>query len=40
MTVVLVPNHSVPPASGTTEAADLVMAGLDELDPAAIAMAG
>lgn len=39
MTVVLVPNHSVPPAPGAADAADLVMAGLGELDPAAIAPA-
>lgn len=40
MTVVLVPNHSVPPAPGTADAAGLVIAGLAELDPAAIAPAG
>ena len=37
MTVVLVPNESVPPAPGTAEAADLVLARLAELDPDAIA---
>ena len=37
MTVVLVPNESVPPAPGTAEAADLVIARLAELDPDAIA---
>jgi HAD superfamily hydrolase (TIGR01509 family) len=37
MTVVLVPNHSVPPAPGTAEAADLVLERLAELDPDAIA---
>ena len=36
MTVVLVPNTSVPPAPGTAEAADLVLSRLDELDPAAV----
>jgi HAD superfamily hydrolase (TIGR01509 family) len=40
MTVVLVPNHSVPPASGAAEAADLVLAGLGDLDPAHLAPAG
>lgn len=35
MTVVLVPNHSVPPAAGATELADLVLARLAELDPSA-----
>jgi HAD superfamily hydrolase (TIGR01509 family) len=33
MFVVLVPNHSVPPAAGTAELADLVLDRLDELDP-------
>lgn len=33
MTVVLVPNHSVPPAPGTAELADAVIASLVELDP-------
>jgi len=37
MTVVLVPNHSVPPAPGTAGLADLVLASLAELDPAAVA---
>jgi len=37
MTVVLVPNHSVPPAPGTAEAADLVLDRLADLDPDAIA---
>jgi HAD superfamily hydrolase (TIGR01509 family) len=32
MFVVLVPNHSVPPAAGTAELADLVLDRLDELD--------
>jgi beta-phosphoglucomutase-like phosphatase (HAD superfamily) len=36
MTVVLVPNASVPPAAGAREAADLVLADLDELDPDAV----
>lgn len=36
MTVVLVPNHSVPPAPGTEELADLVLERLADLDPAAI----
>jgi HAD superfamily hydrolase (TIGR01509 family) len=36
MTVVLVPNHSVPPAEGTAEAADLVLDRLADLDPAAV----
>ena len=36
MTVVLVPNHSVPPAPGTAELADVVLERLDQLDPAAI----
>jgi HAD superfamily hydrolase (TIGR01509 family) len=36
MTTVLVPNRSVPPASGSDEFADLVLGGLAELDPAAI----
>jgi HAD superfamily hydrolase (TIGR01509 family) len=36
MTVVLVPNESVPPAPGAREAADLVLASLDRLDPDAI----
>ena len=33
MTVVLVPNASVPPAAGTEELADLVLARLADLDP-------
>jgi HAD superfamily hydrolase (TIGR01509 family) len=40
MTVVLIPNASVPPAPGTRELADLVLAGLSDLadlDPNAIA---
>jgi HAD superfamily hydrolase (TIGR01509 family) len=36
MTVVLVPNRSIPPAPGTAELADLVLARLSDLDPAAI----
>ena len=36
MTVVLVPNESVPPAAGAAEAADLVLARLADLDPDAI----
>lgn len=36
MTVVLVPNASVRPAAGSTELADLVLAGLADLDPAAV----
>ena len=36
MTVVLVPNRSVPPAPGTAEAADLVLDRLSELEPATI----
>jgi HAD superfamily hydrolase (TIGR01509 family) len=36
MTVVLVPNASVPPAAGATELADLVLARLADLDPAAV----
>ena len=35
MTVVLVPNHSVPPAPGTAEMADHVLARLADLDPGA-----
>lgn len=37
MTVVLVPNASVPPAPGATEAADIVLDQLADLDPDAIA---
>jgi len=33
MTVVLVPNHSVPPLPGTAELADLVLDRLADLDP-------
>ena len=33
MTVVLVPNASVPPAPGTAELADLVLDRLADLDP-------
>ena len=36
MTVVLVPNHSVPPAPGAAELADHVLARLEDLDPAAL----
>lgn len=36
MTVVLVPNHSVPPAAGAAELADLVLHRLADLDPSAI----
>ena len=36
MTVVLVPNHSVPPAAGAIELADLVLRRLADLDPSAI----
>ena len=36
MTVVLVPNRSVPPAAGTAELADVVLERLDQLDPATI----
>jgi HAD superfamily hydrolase (TIGR01509 family) len=36
MTVVLVPNASVPPAPGTAELADVVIERLADLDPAAI----
>ena len=36
MTVVLVPNASVPPAPGTAELADLVLDRLADLDPAAV----
>jgi HAD superfamily hydrolase (TIGR01509 family) len=40
MTVVLVPNTSVPPAPGTTDFADLVLDRLADLDPAAVPRAG
>jgi len=33
MTVALVPNASVPPARGAVELADLVLAGIADLDP-------
>jgi HAD superfamily hydrolase (TIGR01509 family) len=36
MTVVLVPNGSIPPAPGAEEAADLVLASLTGLDPQAV----
>jgi HAD superfamily hydrolase (TIGR01509 family) len=36
MTVVLVPNHSIPPAPGTAELADVVLERLADLDPAAV----
>ena len=36
MTVVLVPNASVPPAAGAIELADVVLARLADLDPAAV----
>jgi HAD superfamily hydrolase (TIGR01509 family) len=36
MTVVLVPNHSVPPAAGAVDLADLVVDRLADLDPAAV----
>lgn len=36
MTVILVPNESVPPAVGAREAADLVLASLADLDPGAL----
>jgi hypothetical protein len=36
MFVVLVPNRSVPPAPGTSDAADLVLDRLAELDPGRI----
>ena len=37
MTVVLVPNASIPPAEGTAELADVVLARVGDLDPAALA---
>jgi HAD superfamily hydrolase (TIGR01509 family) len=40
MTVVLVPNHSVPPPPGTADLADLVLERLADLDPAAIRRSG
>ena len=36
MTVVLVPNRSVPPAPGSAELADQVIESIDQLDPAAV----
>jgi HAD superfamily hydrolase (TIGR01509 family) len=36
MTTVLVPNQSVPPATGAEEVADVVLERISELDPAAI----
>jgi HAD superfamily hydrolase (TIGR01509 family) len=36
MTVVLVPNHSIPPAEGTDELADIVLPSLAALDPATV----
>lgn len=36
MTVVLVPNRSIPPAPGTAELADLVLERLADLDPASV----
>lgn len=36
MTVVLVPNESVPPAEGARETADIVLASLTDLDPGAL----
>jgi HAD superfamily hydrolase (TIGR01509 family) len=39
MTVVLVPNHAVPPAPGTRDLADIVLDRLADLDPAAVAAA-
>jgi HAD superfamily hydrolase (TIGR01509 family) len=39
MTVVLVPNGSVPPAAGAAELADLVLTRLADLEPSAVASA-
>ena len=39
MTVVLVPNHSIPPAPGTAELADRVLDRLADLDPDGVAPA-
>jgi HAD superfamily hydrolase (TIGR01509 family) len=39
MTVVLVPNHSVPPAPGTAELADLVLDRLADLEPSTVSVA-
>jgi HAD superfamily hydrolase (TIGR01509 family) len=36
MTTVLVPNHSIPPAPGANETADVVLGSLAELDPRSI----
>ena len=36
MTVVLVPNRSVPPADGTAALADLVLERLADLDPSTV----
>ena len=36
MTTVLVPNHSIPPAPGSDEVADVVLGSLAELDPSSI----
>ena len=36
MTTVLVPNHSIPPAPGSEDVADIVLDHLSELDPDAI----
>ena len=36
MATVLVPNHSIPPAAGADEFADVVVASLGDIDPAAI----
>ena len=38
MTVVLVPNHAVPPAPGAAEAADVVLELLADLDPTALGL--
>jgi HAD superfamily hydrolase (TIGR01509 family) len=40
MTVILVPNHSVPPAPGTPELADVVLDRLADLDPAELDLPG
>ncbi len=40
MTVVLVPNHAVPPAPGAAEAADVVLGSLADLDPTALGRGG
>lgn len=36
MTVVLIPNESIPPAPGASDAADVVLASIDELNPEAL----